>query len=88
MFETRRQLLRRIERLEKRVEKEIAISTPTWDYACSICENGIHCIDGAGKHVIACSKKMPQKCKDFILDKSYSRCELSVHKTEQKQELR
>ena len=86
MFETRKQLLKRVENLEKLVLNNIAISTPTWDYACSICENGIHCIDGTGKHVIACSKKMPQKCKDFILDESYLKRELSARRTEQTQE--
>lgn len=71
MFETRKQLLKRIETLESLVLESVAIRTPTWDYACSICEHGIHCIDGGGKHVIACEKKMPSLCEDFVLNKSY-----------------
>lgn len=71
MFNKRKQILNRLNELENLVFENISIRTPTWDYACSVCEYGIHCVDGSGKHVIACAKKLPKLCCDFSLEKSY-----------------
>lgn len=75
MFQTRKQLLARIERLEHLVHENTPMYKYGFDYACAVCKYGVYCPNGDNDVIIACVKKLPERCADFTLDESYCKNE-------------